>query len=342
MTPSPPILVTGAAGFIGSAVARTLLARGERVVGVDNFDPFYSKDRKQRNLAEIAASLTPRAAADNAWSFEQLDLTDRAALDALLARIAPAGGAGIIHLAGKAGVRPSIADPEGYMRANVLGTQSVLSAARAARCARVVLASSSSVYGNASRVPFSEDDQAIEPISPYAASKRAGELLAHTHHHLTKMPVACLRFFTVFGPGQRPDLAISLFMGKIARGETITMFGDGSMARDFTYVDDIVAGVLAAYDRIDRFGLRTWNLGNSSPVLLRDMIAAIARVTGKSPDIRTAPMQPGDVDRTYADLTRSKAELGFQPTTAFEEGLRRQWAWMKASGEAAAVPSVHR
>jgi UDP-glucuronate 4-epimerase len=326
MTHAQPILVTGAAGFIGSAVARALLTRGQRVVGVDNFDPFYSKDRKQRNLAEAAAVGGERA---GAWAFAELDLADRVALDALMTKTAPAG---VIHLAAKAGVRPSIADPEGYMRANVLGTQAVLSAASAAGCARVVLASSSSVYGNASRVPFREDDLAIEPISPYAASKRACELLAHTHHHLTKMPVACLRFFTVFGPGQRPDLAISLFLGKIARGEPITMFGDGSMARDFTYIDDIVSGVLAAYDRIDAFGLRTWNLGNSSPVLLRDLIATIGRVTGRVPDVRQAPMQPGDVERTYADLTRSRSELGFHPGTSFEDGLRRQWAWMNEAG----------
>lgn len=328
MSGNRPIVVTGAAGFIGSAVARALLARGEAVIGVDNFDPFYSRGRKERNVGAVAVAAR-EAGGSGSWRFAELDLCDAGALSAAFRDARPAG---VIHLAAKAGVRPSIADPVGYMRANVLGTQAVLSAGAAAGVERFVLASSSSVYGNASRVPFSEEDEAIEPISPYAASKRACELLAFTHHHLTRTPVANLRFFTVFGPGQRPDLAISLFMGKVSRGEAITMFGDGSMARDFTYIDDIVSGVLAAYDRIDRFGLRTWNLGNSSPVLLREMIAAIGRVTGRVPEVRPAPMQPGDVERTYADLSRSRAELDFSPRVAFEEGLARQWAWMKAEG----------
>lgn len=327
MSGNRPIVVTGAAGFIGSAVARALLARGQAVIGLDNFDPFYPRARKARNLSAIEAGA--RAVGGAQWRFAELDLCDASALGAMFREARPTG---VIHLAAKAGVRPSIADPVGYMRANVLGTQAVLSAGAAAGVERFVLASSSSVYGNASRVPFSEEDEAIEPISPYAASKRACELLAFTHQHLTKTPVANLRFFTVFGPGQRPDLAISLFMGKVARGEAITMFGDGSMARDFTYIDDIVSGVLAAYERIDRFGLRTWNLGNSSPVLLREMIAAIGRVTGRVPEVRTAPMQPGDVERTYADLSRSRAELDFSPRVSFEEGLARQWAWMRAEG----------
>ncbi len=324
-TPTPPtIIVTGAAGFIGSAVSRALLDRGMQVVGIDNFDPYYPRVAKERNVKSCAA-------VSGRWRFVEADITDEAALREIFLACGPEG---VIHLAAKAGVRPSIVDPVGYARANVLGTQAVLSAALAARragagCRRVVLASSSSVYGNASRVPFSEEDTATAPISPYAATKRACELLAHTHHHLTGMPVASLRFFTVYGPGQRPDLAISLFMRKIAAGEPITMFGDGSMSRDYTFIDDIVTGVLAAYDRIDGHGCRVWNLGNSAPVSLRDMIATIGRVVGREPVIRTAPMQPGDVDRTYADLTRSRAELDYNPSIGFEEGVARQWAWLR-------------
>ncbi|MGD9690593.1 MAG: NAD-dependent epimerase/dehydratase family protein [Phycisphaerales bacterium] len=323
MSDTPTIIVTGAAGFIGSAVASALLKRGTRVVGVDNFDPFYPRRQKEENLSIVKAA----APSSSAWALAELDITDSRAMHDLFARERPEG---VIHLAAKAGVRPSLADPAGYMRTNVEGTQAVLSAARASNCPRAVLASSSSVYGNASRVPFSELDQAIEPISPYAASKRACELLAHTHHHLTGMPTACLRFFTVFGPRQRPDLAISLFMHRIARGEPIPVFGDGSMSRDFTYVDDIVAGVLAAYDRIDAFGSRVWNLGHSSPVRLDAMISTIARVVGKEAKIDRKPLQPGDVDRTFADPTRSRAELGYEPRTPFEEGVERQWAWARA------------
>lgn len=341
---SSTIIVTGAAGFIGAAVARALLLRGARVVGIDNFEPYYARAIKDENVALAAAS----AKTAGQWALVERDITDESAMRELLARERPEG---MIHLAGKAGVRPSLADPVGYMRTNVLGSQVLMAAAAAAGCGRVVLASSSSVYGNASRVPFSESDTATEPISPYAASKRGMELAAHTHAHLTGMPTACLRFFTVYGPRQRPDLAISLFMHKIARGEPITMFGDGSMSRDFTYIDDIVSGVLAAYDRIGASAaaaaataapmgtaaasappFRIWNLGNSHPVMLRDMIATIGRVVGKEPRIEHKPMQPGDVDRTFADLTRSRAELGYEPRMGFEEGVGRQWEWMRGRG----------
>jgi UDP-glucuronate 4-epimerase len=225
-------------------------------------------------------------------------------------------------------VRPSLIDPAGYLHANVMGTQALLTEASRAHCDRVVLASSSSVYGDSTPVPFREDADVSRPISPYAASKRACELIAATHHHLTGLPIGCLRFFTVFGPRQRPDLAIALFLNKIARGEPITMFGDGSMSRDFTYIDDIVVGVLAAHDRISAHGYRIWNLGHHQPVLLRDMIATVERVVGKRAEILHQPHQPGDVQRTYADITRARDELGFDPRTPFEEGVRRQWAAM--------------
>ena len=314
-----PILVTGAAGFLGSHVCEALVRRGHRVVGIDNFDPFYPRTTKERNLAEARRA--------GAFAFFEADLCDHEHTLREFRRLRPQG---VIHLAAKAGVRPSIADPVGFMRANVLGTQVVLDAAREAGCRRAVLASSSSVYGNAKVVPFSEEHAVDSPISPYAASKRACELLACTHHTLTKMPTACLRFFTVYGPRQRPDLAVSLFLGKVARGEVIEMFGDGTSSRDYTYCDDIVSGVLAAWDRIDAHGYRVWNLGNSSPVTLPEMIATIGRVTGREPKVSRKPMQAGDVERTYADIARSKRELAYEPRTAFEEGVRKQWEWMRS------------
>jgi UDP-glucuronate 4-epimerase len=309
------ILVTGAAGFIGSHVAQALLARGDRAVGLDNFDPFYDAALKRRNVRE--AGLT---------ELIEADLCDPAALRAAFERAKPDG---VIHLAAKAGVRPSIKDPVAYARTNVLGTSVVLEEAKRAGCSRVVIASSSSVYGNNRKTPFAETDPVDEPISPYAATKKACELIGHTHWALTKTPVAMLRFFTVFGPRQRPDLAIMAFMRRIASGEEIDVFGDGSMSRDFTFIDDIVSGVLAAYDRVPAQGFRVWNLGSDRPVRLDAMIDTIARTIGQAPRIKRLPPQPGDVERTWADLTRARAELGYAPSTAFEDGVRRQWEWLQ-------------
>jgi len=280
------------------------------VVGVDNFDPFYDAALKLANV---------EAAGDH--ELVEADICNEGALRRVFERTRPEG---VVHLAAKAGVRPSLKDPAGYARANVLGTQTVLDEAARAGCARVVIASSSSVYGNSRKTPFAEDDPVDAPISPYAATKKACELIAHAHHAIHRQPVACLRFFTVFGPRQRPDLAIATFMRKIRRGEEIDMFGDGSMSRDFTYIDDIVSGVIAAYDRIARFGYRVWNLGSDRPVRLDEMIAAIGRVLGTEPRVRRLPVQPGDVERTWADLARAGAELGYRPRMEFEEGLRRQ------------------
>ncbi len=315
-----PILITGAAGFIAWHVSASLLARGERVIGLDNLDPWYDPKFKRQNLHDLSTH-NP-----GLFEFVHADIVDAAAVGACFAAHAPRA---VVHLAAKAGVRPSIADPAGYAAANVVGTANILTASQRHGVERVVIASSSSVYGNSAEAPFREEMDVGGPISPYAATKRACELLAFTHHHLTKMPTACLRFFTVYGPRQRPDLAISRFLGRISRGETIEVFGDGTSSRDYTYASDIAAGVLAAMDRIDRFGYRVWNLGHSAPVALRDMIAAIARVVGRSANITHRPMQPGDVERTWADLTRSRAELGYEPRTEFEEGVRRQWEWMR-------------
>ncbi|MBX3386453.1 MAG: NAD-dependent epimerase/dehydratase family protein, partial [Phycisphaeraceae bacterium] len=244
--PDGPILVTGAAGFIGSHVCEALLARGDRVVGLDNFDPFYSAAIKTANVESVercAAARAPSPAeAESLFCFEEADICDEPAVRRILNQHKPAS---VIHLAAKAGVRPSIADPAGYTRANVLGTSILMEEARRVSVARFVMASSSSVYGNNPKVPFAETDDVSEPISPYAATKRACELLAYTHHKLTATPTACLRFFTVYGPRQRPDLAIGLFLRRIGAGEPIRMFGDGSTSRDYTFIDDIVAGVLA-------------------------------------------------------------------------------------------------
>ncbi len=328
MSPSrETVLLTGAAGFIGSHVAEALLTRGDRVIGYDNFDPFYDHELKLRNLAEVRAT-AKRLAGD--FDFVQADLNDDVLLRDIFARFRPTG---VIHLAAKAGVRPSLDDPMGYMRANVLGTTAVLEAAKAAHCSRIVMASSSSVYGNNAVVPFSEDHDVSQPISPYAASKRAVEAIAYTHWHLTKMPTACLRFFTVYGPRQRPDLAIRLFLQLAAKGLPITMYGTGESSRDYTFVDDIVRGVLAAYDRVPQFGYRVWNLGGSRPTSLASMIQTIAHVVGKQVHVDHRPARPGDVQQTFADTTRSAAELGYAPRVSFEEGVRRQWAWMQSVGD---------
>ena len=323
--PSTPqtVLVTGAAGFIGSHTCGALLSLDPdaigRIVGIDNFDPFYDESIKRSNLDEIT-----RSDRDNRFAFERVDIRDRAALDDVFGRSAPTT---VIHFAALAGVRPSIENPAGYARTNVEGTANILESARQFNASRLIVASSSSVYGNASRVPFSEEDDISKPISPYAATKCATESLCFAHHCLHGVPVACLRFFTVFGPRQRPDLAIAKFMRLIAAGEAIPMFGNGQTSRDYTYIDDIVSGVLASMERIDAHGFRVWNLGGNSPVTLDEMIARVAETVGKPAIIDHQPSQMGDVEQTYADLSRSGAELGYGPKTSFEEGLRRQWAW---------------
>lgn len=313
------ILVTGAAGFIGSHVCAALVSRGDSVVGIDNFDPFYDEAIKHRNLDRVRAK---------SGSFEHVnaDIRDAVAMRRVFEENKPVG---VVHLAAKAGVRPSIADPSGYMLTNVVGTMNILEAARAIGCSRVVAASSSSVYGNQATVPFSESLDAGAPISPYAASKRAMELLCASHHHLHKTPIACLRFFTVFGPGQRPDLAISLFLRKISMGEPIAFFGDGGSSRDYTFIDDIVAGVLSAYDRIETLGqsgVQIWNLGGNKPHSLNELVRTIEEVVGKKAILDRKPMQPGDVERTFADLTRSTRDLDYRPAVSLTEGIRRQWA----------------
>src|SRR5690349_11749572 len=312
------LLVTGAAGFIGSHLVEGLARRGDEVVGIDNFDPFYAREMKERNLREIGRL--------PGFQFYEQDMLD---VPGLAARLTPETV--VVHLAAKAGVRPSLADPAAYAQANVTGTATVLEAARRAGVSRIVFGSSSSVYGDSTPVPFREDAVAIEPVSPYAATKRAGELLLDAVAPIYGFRSAALRFFTVYGPRQRPDLAIHAFARRMAAGETITLFGDGTQARDYTYCDDIVAGVLAAVDWTGAAppGVQVFNLGGNRSIRTGDMVAEISRALGIEPKLEWGPMQPGDVQQTAADLTKSGAVLGYAPRTSFSEGVWRFVAWFR-------------
>ena len=319
--PTGCVLITGVAGFIGSHLAARFSAQGRRVVGIDNFDPFYDVARKHANLEALAS---------NDFTFLEADIRDREAVERTLLTHRPEL---IVHLAALAGVRPSIERPLAYMSVNVEGTTLLLETAQRCGVRDFVFASSSSVYGNRSQVPFHEDDDCGSPISPYAATKRAGELICQTYAHLYGLSIGSLRFFTVFGPAQRPDLAISHFMDRIAAGEEITMFGDGTTSRDYTFIDDIVDGIVSACASVRAAAdgtHRIWNLGGSQPVALSDMIERIGGVVGRTPRVRQLPMQPGDVERTYADLSRSALELGYAPRVSFDAGLARQWAWRQS------------
>jgi UDP-glucuronate 4-epimerase len=311
------VLVTGAAGFIGSHLVEALAARGDEVVGIDNFDPFYDRAMKEANLRDLQA---PR------FRFVEQDMLHVQRTAALLTSETV-----IVHLAAKAGVRPSIADPVAYARVNVDGTAAVLEAARHAGAGRIVFGSSSSVYGDTTPAPFREDAAAIDPVSPYAATKRAGELLVRAAAALYGFRAAALRFFTVFGPRQRPDLAIHAFARKMADGKPLTLFGDGTQARDYTYCDDIVAGVVAAVDWSARApaGMEIFNLGGSRPLPLKVLVAELSDALGIIPTVQWAPMQPGDVQLTCADVEKSKRVLGFEARTPFTEGIRRFTAWFR-------------
>jgi UDP-glucuronate 4-epimerase len=318
-------IVTGAAGFIGSHLTDRLLAEGHEVLGVDNFDGFYPRDAKQRNLA--AATRHER------FRLLELDIRDGPAVEGLVRVSQPDL---IVHLAARAGVRPSIADPGLYATVNVLGTVHWLEAAcRVEPRPRFVYASSSSVYGDRPDAPFRESDPVDLPVSPYAATKKACELLAYTFHHLHGLPVTGLRFFTAYGPRNRPDLAIAKFARLIERGEPVPMFGDGGTRRDYTFVEDIVDGIVRAADRCT--GHHLYNLGNSHPIALRAMIEALGAALGKTPRIERLPEQPGDVRQTCADVTRAGSELGYEPRTPFAEGLDRFVAWSRSEPPSASA-----
>ena len=307
-------LVTGAAGFIGSHLSEALIGRGHEVVGVDNFDPFYAREVKERNLSAVLQR--------PGFRFVEADVArDHVPLDDLTA---------VIHLAAKPGVRPSLEDPASYMEANVTATARLLDGARRIGLHRIVFGSSSSVYGNATRAPFAEDTPAIEPISPYAASKRAGELLAHAFAHLYPLKIICLRLFTVYGPRQRPDLAIHKFTDLLARGRPVRMHGDGSSERDYTYITDCLDGILAALDWTATAApgtVETVNLGGGERVRLDRLIALIAKTLGREAEIERYPDQPGDVRLTDADLAHAGRVLGFKPRVGIEAGIRKFVDW---------------
>ena len=328
------VVVTGGAGFIGSHLCERLLDAGSAVWAVDNFDPFYDPAAKRANVRALKGR--------GEFHLIEADVRDTALVEAALAA-AGAGEGGmdaIVHLAARAGVRPSIEEPALYARVNVEGTAAMLELARRLRVPAFVFGSSSSVYGNAAPVPFSESDPVAEPISPYAATKRAGELLAHTYHHLYGIAVVCLRFFTVYGPRQRPDLAIHKFARLMAAGEEIPFYGDGSTRRDYTYVDDVVQGVARAiaYAREHPGCYEVFNLGESDTVTLSRLVELLADALGVQPKLRRLPPQPGDVERTCADVSRARALLGYEPATRIEEGIPRFVEWFRASGPEWASP----
>jgi UDP-glucuronate 4-epimerase len=314
------LLITGGAGFIGSHLVDHLLATNEwQVTVVDDFNDFYNPTIKRQNIRPHLANPSYRLA--------EADIRDRAALESVFA------GQDfdcIVHLAARAGVRPSLSQPELYAQTNINGTLNLLELARLRSIKQFVFGSSSSVYGINAKLPFSEDDPVRQPISPYAATKTAGELLCHTYSHLYGLRCICLRFFTVYGPRQRPDLAIHKFASLISSGQPIPVFGDGTTRRDYTYVDDIIAGVLAAVD-FEGSDYEVINLGESRTVELRELISLLERELDANAVIERLPSQPGDVPQTFADITKARRILGYDPKTQIEEGIRRFVEWFRES-----------
>ena len=327
------ILVTGCAGFIGMHVTERLLASGHSVVGIDNLNPYYDPKLKEARLGR----LTGRPG----FEFRLLDLADRAGMENLFrdARVQR-----VVHLAAQAGVRYSLQNPHAYTDSNVTGFVNVLEGCRHTRCEHLVFASTSSVYGANRKLPFSVHDNTDHPVSLYAATKKANELMAHTYSHLFGLPCTGLRFFTVYGPWGRPDMSLFLFTKAILEGQPIDVFNHGDMQRDFTYVDDIVEGVVRVLDRVpapdpaadlsdpalSTAPYRLYNIGNHSPVQLGEFIAMIERAVGKPAQKRMLPMQPGDVYATYADVEDLQRDVGFTPATPLEEGVKRFVAWYRS------------
>lgn len=312
-------LVTGGAGFIGSHVCEQLLRCGHAVWAFDDLNAFYDPELKRRNLREIQAQPAP-------FTFVEGDLTQRAEVDDVL------NGAKfdqVIHLAARAGVRPSLEQPALYQRVNVEGTVNLLEAARLAGVRKFVVASSSSVYGVNSKAPFAEDDPVFSAISPYAASKLACEALGHVYHHVYGLDVVMLRFFTVYGPRQRPDLAIHKFARLIRAGKPVPVYGDGSAARDYTYISDILQGVMACTRQ--EFGYEIFNLGESQTVTLRRLIELLERALDSKAAVEHYPPQAGDVPLTCADISKARERLGYQPQVGIEEGLARFSRWFNSS-----------
>jgi UDP-glucuronate 4-epimerase len=318
MTGAAParVLVTGAAGFIGSTLVDRLLAEGREVVGLDCFDPFYPASEKRRNLAS--------AQARPGFRLVRGDIRDTAQLAALLS---PGEIDGVVHLAALAGVRPSLERPAAYADVNVHGTAAVLEAAARGGRPRVVFASSSSVYGERAGGPFRESDPAASPVSPYAATKRAGELVAHAFHHTGGLSITCARIFTAYGPRQRPDLAVRKFAERMLRGRPVPVYGDGGSLRDYTYIDDLVEGLVRALDTDLGFAILNFGAGRQLTVL--EVVKQLEQALGLHAEIEWHPREPGDVSCTWADASAARAALGWSPRVAFDEGIRRFVAWLR-------------
>jgi UDP-glucuronate 4-epimerase len=314
-------LVTGGAGFIGSHLCDRLLREGREVVCLDAFDNFYPREVKLRNIASMKS--------EERYHLYEGDIRDPALLEDLFGHHSLDA---VIHLAARAGVRPSLEMPRLYADVNVTGTTTLLEHCRSFKVQRFVFGSSSSVYGNSDEVPFTEASPAAEPVSPYAASKRAGELLSYTYHHLYGMDISCLRFFTVYGPRQRPEMAIHKFTRLIDQGQEVPLFGDGSSARDYTYVDDVVEGILAALERSR--GFQVFNLGRSEVIPLRDLVRHIEAALGKKAQTATQSEQPGDVRQTFADLSKARKLLGYQPRVGIQEGIGKFVEWYRSQPRA--------
>ncbi|HLJ24433.1 MAG TPA: GDP-mannose 4,6-dehydratase [Candidatus Acidoferrales bacterium] len=318
------VLLTGGAGFIGSHMAEALLRRNAHLSIVDNLDEFYSPIWKKANLETIRTA--------GPFEFFDQDICAMYGLREIFARVRPEA---VIHLAARAGVRPSIEQPRLYEQVNVAGTVNLLELCREFQVSRLIFGSSSSVYGATSRAPFSEEQTDLRPISPYAATKLSGEMFCYTYAHLYQLPVVALRFFTVYGPRQRPDLAIHKFIARMEAGKPIPIFGDGETGRDYTYVDDIVAGVLGAldYDFSPANGapFEICNLGNSSPVKLKELVRLLECATGKKANIQREGLQQGDVPLTWADISKAGKLFGYRPQTTLEEGLRKFVVWYRAT-----------
>lgn len=326
------ILVTGAAGFIGAATCRALLARGEQVLGIDDLNEYYPVQLKHDRLASLSSGT-----GGDRFTFAQVDFADEAALDAAVASVEIDR---IVHLGAQAGVRYSLENPRAYARSNLVGHLNLLELARARRTGHLVYASSSSVYGGSPSLPFRVEDRVDQPVSLYAATKRADELMSETYAHLYRLPLTGLRFFTVYGPWGRPDMAPWLFTSAILEGRPIKVFNNGQMKRDFTYIDDIVAGVIAALDHPpaddgaekaggSRAPHRLYNIGNNRAEALESFIATIEAACGCLAIRENYPMQPGDVPATYADITAIERDLGYRPTTPISEGIPRFVDWYR-------------
>ncbi len=313
-------LITGGAGFIGSTLSDKLLEMGYKVVVVDNFCDFYNPEVKEKNIKHNLQ--------DNNYKLYRIDIRNKEELSKVFDEN---NIDAIIHLAAMAGVRPSIENPILYQEVNGIGTQNVLEEAHLHNIKNLVMASSSSVYGNCKEVPFKEEFIVDYAISPYAATKKSNEVMAHVYHHLYDMNIIMLRFFTVYGPKQRPDLAINKFTRLMINNDPIPMFGDGTTSRDYTYVDDIVDGIIKSIHYVEENEnvYEIINLGNSNPVSLKEMIDTIGEVLGVTPKIEKLPMQPGDVDRTYADISKAKRLLKYNPKTSFHDGIEKFVEWYK-------------